>query len=59
MAFVYRTSILVSADIGLDGLDPKLFPGLSEDIQVHSGFADAHARSALRETYSWISFLLA
>ena len=44
----YRSSAadLVDANFFLGELDPSLFPGLSSDIEVHSGFRDSHARSA-------------
>ena len=36
--------ILTDADIIFTTLDSDLFPGLSSDIEVHSGFADAQAK---------------
>jgi len=38
-------SVLTDIDILLDKMDPNLFPGISSDIEVHSGFSEAHARS--------------
>lgn len=51
-------SISVDTDFHLESLDPTLFPGIDSSIQVHNGFADAHARaapdvlSAVQETLS-------
>ncbi|PFH44991.1 hypothetical protein AMATHDRAFT_78106 [Amanita thiersii Skay4041] len=39
-------SLLTNANILFGDLDPVLFPSLRSDIQTHSGFRDAHARSA-------------
>ncbi|KAF8623157.1 hypothetical protein AX17_007545 [Amanita inopinata Kibby_2008] len=38
--------ILTDSDFFLESLSASLFPGLSSDIAIHDGFADAHARSA-------------
>ncbi|KAJ2930037.1 hypothetical protein H1R20_g7075, partial [Candolleomyces eurysporus] len=38
--------LLTDADFILDELDPRLFPGLPEDIKVHNGFGEAHAETA-------------
>ncbi|KAJ8482989.1 hypothetical protein ONZ45_g14754 [Pleurotus djamor] len=40
------TSILVNANVALNPLDQTLFPGIPEDVNVHGGFAEAHARAA-------------
>ncbi|KAI1789472.1 alpha/beta-hydrolase [Ganoderma leucocontextum] len=39
-------SDLTDIDIGLENLDSTLFPGVSSAVQVHSGFADQHAKTA-------------
>ncbi|KAJ7915125.1 alpha/beta-hydrolase [Mycena leptocephala] len=39
-------ALLTDADFFLGGLDPTLFPGLSSSIEVHSGFANEHAKTA-------------
>jgi len=39
-------SLLTDADFVFATLDSTLFPGLSNSIQVHSGFASAHADTA-------------
>ncbi|KAJ7886069.1 alpha/beta-hydrolase [Mycena leptocephala] len=39
-------ALLTDADFFLRGLDPTLFPGLSSSIEVHSGFANEHAKTA-------------
>lgn len=39
----FSLPILTDADIIMTTLDSDLFPGLSSDIEVHSGFADAQA----------------
>ncbi|KAK7437361.1 hypothetical protein VKT23_018606 [Stygiomarasmius scandens] len=39
-------SVLTDADFPQDTLDTSLFPGVSSDIKVHGGFADAHAETA-------------
>ncbi|KAH9832668.1 lipase [Rhodofomes roseus] len=38
--------IITDVDIIMTTLDSSLFPGLSSDIEVHSGFADAQAKTA-------------
>ncbi|EJC99932.1 lipase [Fomitiporia mediterranea MF3/22] len=38
--------LLTDADIVKVNLDPDLFPGIDDSIQVHDGFADSHARVA-------------
>ncbi|KAM5544646.1 hypothetical protein V8D89_001544 [Ganoderma adspersum] len=38
--------ILEDADIVRESLDPKLFPGVSSSIGVHSGFSGSQSRSA-------------
>lgn len=38
--------VLTDANIDKEPLSTSLFPGISSSIQVHEGFADAHARSA-------------
>ncbi len=40
-------SLLTDADFFPDNLDANLFPGISSDIKVHNGFADAHAEYVL------------
>lgn len=45
---------LTDVDIFLESLDPLLFPGISSSVQVHSGFANEHAKTAptiLAEVY--------
>ncbi len=37
---------MTDINIGLKSLDSTLFPGVSSSVQVHSGFADAHAETA-------------
>lgn len=37
--------LVTDGDITLVNLDSTLFPGLSSDIEVHEGFADAQAES--------------
>ncbi|GBE86641.1 hypothetical protein SCP_0905210 [Sparassis crispa] len=39
-------SILTDIDIILEPLDQSLFPGMSSDVLVHSGFANQQAKSA-------------
>ncbi|KAH0836865.1 Alpha/Beta hydrolase protein [Lanmaoa asiatica] len=39
-------SLVTDADFFLENLDSTLFPGLSSDIQVHSGFRDEQALTA-------------
>ncbi|PBK69069.1 lipase [Armillaria solidipes] len=39
-------ALLTDGDFALSPLDSGLFPGISSDILVHSGFRDAQARSA-------------
>ncbi|KAK0188493.1 alpha/beta-hydrolase [Armillaria mellea] len=39
-------ALLTDVDFVLSPLDSGLFPGISSDIMVHSGFRDAQARSA-------------
>ncbi|KAJ3512952.1 hypothetical protein NLJ89_g3222 [Agrocybe chaxingu] len=38
--------LLIDADIFLTGLNSSLFPGVPSNIQVHSGFASEHAKTA-------------
>ncbi|KAF9563620.1 alpha/beta-hydrolase [Agrocybe pediades] len=38
--------LVTDADFSLENLDSTLFPGISSDIKVHSGFADEHAKTA-------------
>lgn len=47
--FVYNVSmaVLTDADFILGGLDSSLFPGLSSDIKVHSGFRNEQSLYAL------------
>ncbi|KAI0034463.1 lipase class 3 family protein [Vararia minispora EC-137] len=40
------TADLTDVEITMDPLDPTLFPGLSSTVHVHTGFRDAHARTA-------------
>jgi predicted lipase len=46
MRLCHSIPVLTNANILRDPLDPSLFPGISSDITVHSGFADAHAGAA-------------
>ncbi|KAK7690030.1 hypothetical protein QCA50_006674 [Cerrena zonata] len=39
-------SVLTDIDLGQQKLDTKLFPGVPSTLQVHGGFADAHAETA-------------
>ncbi|KIK93724.1 hypothetical protein PAXRUDRAFT_33881 [Paxillus rubicundulus Ve08.2h10] len=39
-------SDLTDADILMENLDPTLFPGVDDTVQVHSGFSNEHAQSA-------------
>ena len=39
-------SDLTDVDIDFSDLDPSLFPGVFDGVQVHSGFADEHAKTA-------------
>ncbi|KAJ6578309.1 lipase [Mycena capillaripes] len=39
-------ALLTDAHFFLGGLDPTLFPSLSSSIEVHSGFANEHAKTA-------------
>ncbi|KAI0632143.1 alpha/beta-hydrolase [Trametes polyzona] len=39
-------SALTDIDFFFDDLDTKLFPGVKDDVQVHNGFAEAHASTA-------------
>ncbi|KAF8129294.1 Alpha/Beta hydrolase protein [Boletus edulis] len=39
-------ALLTDADFIMDGLDSSLYPGISPDIQVHSGFRDDQAQTA-------------
>lgn len=39
-------SLLTDADFIPDDLDENLFPGISQDIKVHNGFRDEHAKTA-------------
>ncbi|CAA7265172.1 unnamed protein product [Cyclocybe aegerita] len=39
--------LLIDADFFLVGLNPTLFPGVPSNIQVHSGFASEHAKTAV------------
>ncbi|RDB18565.1 Lipase [Hypsizygus marmoreus] len=38
--------LITDADSFLDTLDQDLFPGIGTDIEVHNGFAEAHAETA-------------
>jgi hypothetical protein len=38
--------LITDSEFELGGLDSTLFPGLSSDIKVHSGFAEEHAKTA-------------
>lgn len=38
-----RESLVTDADFFLTNLNSTLFPGISSDIEVHSGFADEQA----------------
>ncbi|KAJ3483663.1 hypothetical protein NLI96_g6166 [Meripilus lineatus] len=38
--------LLTDADFILENLDSSLFPGISSSVEVHSGFAATHSRSA-------------
>ncbi|TFY56696.1 hypothetical protein EVG20_g8828 [Dentipellis fragilis] len=40
------TADLTDLDIPMEKLDASLFPGIDPSIRVHTGFADAHARTA-------------
>jgi predicted lipase len=40
------TPLLEDLDFVLEPLDPDLFPDVSSDVQVHSGFKKAHSDSA-------------
>ncbi|EIW80293.1 alpha beta-hydrolase [Coniophora puteana RWD-64-598 SS2] len=51
-------SDLTDADIAQENLDATLFPGVPDDVWVHKGFADEHAKTAapiLKEVNSLIS----
>lgn len=37
---------LTDVNITFESLDPSLFPGVSSSVQVHSGFANEHAKTA-------------
>ncbi|KEP48780.1 lipase [Rhizoctonia solani 123E] len=39
-------SVLTDVNAFLEPLDPALFPGVSSNVQVHSGFKNAHASTA-------------
>ncbi|EJF58128.1 alpha/beta-hydrolase [Dichomitus squalens LYAD-421 SS1] len=39
-------SDLTDVDIPMENLNSDLFPGVSSDVQVHSGFANEHAKTA-------------
>lgn len=39
-------SVLTDIDFSLDPLSNQLFPGIPNNLQVHGGFADAHAETA-------------
>ncbi|RDB25189.1 Lipase [Hypsizygus marmoreus] len=41
-------SLLTDANILMDPLDTKLFPGVSSSVQVHDGFRNAHALTATK-----------
>jgi hypothetical protein len=42
----YSSSILNDAKFAFTGLNATLFPGVSDDVQVHDGFAYAQGRTA-------------
>jgi hypothetical protein len=49
---------LTDANIFMERLDPILFPGVDNSVEVHSGFANEHALTAsiiLKEVKSLIS----
>ncbi|KAF9241189.1 Alpha/Beta hydrolase protein [Melanogaster broomeanus] len=51
-------SDLTDVDIAMENLDPTLFPGVDNSVEVHSGFANEHAQTAtiiLNEVKSLIS----
>lgn len=53
-----RLSDLTDIDIITENLNSTLFPGVSSDVWVHSGFADEQAQTAdiiLAETQSLIA----
>lgn len=39
-------SVLTDIDALSDTLDPELFPGVADDVYVHGGFRDQHAKTA-------------
>lgn len=41
-----RESDLTDVDVPLAALNTTLFPGISSDVEVHSGFQDEHALTA-------------
>lgn len=48
--------VIEDADIIFTGLDSSLFPGLSSSIEVHQGFAIAHAEQVFLLTW-WQKYL--
>lgn len=46
LRIVCRKSDLTDLNIAKRALDPTLFPGVPDGVEVHSGFADAHEKTA-------------
>lgn len=44
MISLFSVPILTSLDVVMTNLDSDLFPGMGDDLMVHSGFADEHAK---------------
>ena len=45
-------SVLTDLDFPKEKLDQSMFPGIDSSIEVHTGFADAHARSVSTVVYA-------
>ena len=46
LRIVRRKSDLTDLNIAKRALDPTLFPGVPDGVEVHSGFADEHEKTA-------------
>ena len=56
--YIVSLSLLTDVEVLRRGLNTTLFPGASDDVSVHSGFADEHEKTAstvLAETKRLIS----
>lgn len=50
-------SVLTDLDFPKEQLDQSMFPGIGSSIEVHTGFADAHARSVSTVVHAQVFYI--